>query len=73
MNTTDSKEPEEGLLELTDTISELIAEEAVTCKDPYDLYVNKIKSSIFANPAAVAGRISAGYRLLLENIAHPQE
>lgn len=73
MNTTDPKEPEEGILELADTISELIEEESIACKDPYDLYVNRIKSSIFSNPASVAGRISAGYHLLLENIAHTQE
>lgn len=54
--------------ELAEVLLERLQEASLDCKDPYDLYVNRIQANIYTNPSEVCTRIQEGYRLLLQDL-----
>lgn len=55
--------------ELARALLERLQADSVDCTDPYDLYVNRIKYNVFADPSSISNRIGHGYRVIIEDIA----
>lgn len=68
-----NKENEMDSAELMEAMLACIQAECFECKDPYDLYINRLKASVFANPTEVSSRIDAGYQVLIKHIVSTQD
>ncbi len=51
---------------LVEALVESFRDEAIECEDPFDLYINRIKAHLYANPDEMSQRIAAGHQTLLK-------
>lgn len=54
--------------ELAEAIYETLIEECVAHEDPYEIYMSRMRSQMYADTESVSARISEGYRQILANL-----
>lgn len=53
---------------LVEAVYECLQAQCLECKDPYDLYVNRIKAHVYQNTDGVKEKIELGYQSIIENL-----
>ncbi len=53
---------------LVEAIHETLVEQCVKEEDPYGVYISRMRSQIYENPAEVSQKIAAGYKSIIDNM-----
>ena len=53
---------------LVEALYETLIEKCVAEEDPYDVYMNRMRSQIYENSTEVSEKIAAGYKSILDNM-----